>query len=80
MTKDQLLDALSAVPIERRLAVVFALQADLRQRDIADKAGMTEPIFSRTIAGRRVATESERRAIAKAIGLPVTELFATEAA
>ena len=75
MTKEQLRDALSAVPIERRLAVVFALQADLRQRDIADRAGMTEPAFSRTVAGRRAATDDERRDIAKAIGLPVSFLF-----
>lgn len=79
MTKDELRDALQGVPVERRLAVVFALQTDLRQLDVADKAGMTESNFSRTVAGRRDATPEERRAIAKAIGLPVAELFGPEA-
>lgn len=68
-------DALRGVPVSRRLAVVFALRTDLKQQDVADKAGMTESMFSRVASGRRDASDHERRAIAKAIGLPVADLF-----
>lgn len=75
MTRDELRAALESVPVSRRLAVVFALDPDLRQRDIAAKADMGESAFSQTAAGRRAPSDIERRAIAKAIGLPVSFLF-----
>lgn len=75
MTRDEMRAALESVPAHRRLAVIFALDPDLRQRDIAAKADMGESAFSQTCAGRRPPTDDEKRSIAKAIGLPISILF-----
>lgn len=77
MTKDALREALRPVPIERRLAVALAA-ASLKQQDVADKAGIGDAIFSRIVSGRRPSTPDERKAISKALGLAVVDLFGEE--
>ena len=79
MTRDALRDALQAVPVEKRLAVVFALTG-LSQQEVAARIGMATPTFSKTVSGWRQASDKERRAIAKAIGLSVTDLFGEQVA
>ncbi len=79
MTKDALREALKAIPIQRRLAVALAV-AELKQQDIADRTGLSEVEFSRIVRGRRQPTEPQRKAIAKALGLSVADLFGEEVA
>ena len=80
MTKDELRAALQAVPLGRRLAVLFALRDDLRQRDVADRIGCSESHLSLIVAGRRNPDAPTRKAIARVIGLAVGDLFGGEAA
>lgn len=75
MTRDELREALLAAPVSRRLAVFFALKATLRQGEIADRAGLTDTELSRIVTGRRRPTDDQRKAIAKALGIAVADLF-----
>ncbi len=79
MTRDAIREALQAVPVQKRLAVVFAL-TDLSQQEVAARIGMATPTFSKTVSGWRQPSDKERRAIAKAIGLSVADLFGEEVA
>lgn len=74
MTKTELRNAVLAVPFERRLAVAVAA-LDLKKQDVADRAGMTPPVLSATLTGRRVALPDERKALARVIGLAEADLF-----
>ena len=51
----------------------------LKQIDVAEKAGMSEPTLSKIINGRRSATPEEQANIAKALRMPVDSLFTHEA-
>lgn len=62
------------VPLARRLAVAMAA-AEIRQQDIADKAGLSDSLFSHIVRGRRIPNADQRKAIAKALGVPVVDLF-----
>ncbi len=77
MTRDEVRDAMKAAPPSRRLAVFFAI-SDFRQGDIAERAGLAEPVFSRIVSGRRPATPEQRDAIGKALaalGYDVSDLL-----
>lgn len=75
MTKDEMRAALEAVPVERRLAVLFALREDLSQRDVASRIGCSESHLSLIVAGRRRADAPTRKAISRVVGLPIGDLF-----
>lgn len=75
MTKDEMRVALEAVPVARRLAVLFALREDLRQRDVADRIGCSESHLSLIVAGRRRPDAPTKKAIARVTGLTVADLF-----
>ena len=74
MTKDALKETLRTVPLDRRLAVALAA-ARLRYQDIADRSGLSDSHFSYIVRGRRTANPEQRKAIAKAIGVSVADLF-----
>ncbi len=77
MTKDALRDAVLAVPLERRLAVAIAALG-VQKQAVAEAAGIQNTLFSRTLGGYRQPPPDECRAIAKAIGLSVADLFGDE--
>ena len=74
LTPDELRDVLHRVPVDRRLAVVLTITRR-RQQELAVRAGVSEPRLSRLVAGAVLPTTDERRAIAKALGLKVADLF-----
>jgi transcriptional regulator with XRE-family HTH domain len=70
---------LERVPLARRLPVAFAITG-IQQQDVADEVGMTDATLSRTVAGRRAPSDNERKALAKAFGVAVCDLFGQEVA
>ena len=79
LTKTALREAVQGVPLERRLAVAIAALG-VKKQDVADAAGIESSLFSRVLTGRREASDDEREAIAKAVGLTVSDLFGEQAA
>jgi transcriptional regulator with XRE-family HTH domain len=79
MTKREIRATLATVPADRRLTVAFAL-ADVQQKEIAAQVGVSAATLSRTAAGLRLPSDDERRAIARALDLSVSDLFGQEVA
>jgi len=57
-----------------RLTIAIS-RSGLRQFAVAEKAGISDVRLSLIVNRRAVATRSERRAIAKALGVPISRLF-----
>ena len=51
------------------------LEKGLSQREVAQRAGMTEGLMSLIVNGRYIPTTHEKFQIAKAVQLPEDELF-----
>jgi transcriptional regulator with XRE-family HTH domain len=80
MTKDAIRAAIAGVtPGPERARVVIAL-AGHRQVRVAKKAGMSDSLLSLILNGHRPCIREQQRAIAKALGFTVDELFGAEVA
>lgn len=57
-----------------RLAL-HLMQADIRQTELADLAGIQRPTVNQIVRGQRVPTPDQRRRIASALGMDMSTVF-----
>lgn len=57
-----------------RLAL-HLMQADIRQTELADLAGIQRPTVNQIVRGQRVPTPDQRRRIAAALGMDMSTVF-----
>lgn len=80
MTRDEIKQMLTAVPAGRERVRVAITLTGAKQIRVAAKAGMSSSLLSLILHGHRSCARAQQRAIAKAIGLSVSDLFGEEVA
>jgi transcriptional regulator with XRE-family HTH domain len=62
------------MPYQEALKIAI-IRAGLKQYEVADMAGIRNPLLSDIITGRIVPSDDEKKSIAKALKKPVADLF-----
>jgi transcriptional regulator with XRE-family HTH domain len=62
-------------PVPQSYAKAELVRRGIRQKDVAERLGLSRPFVSQVLAGHRAPPERFRLLVSELVGLPAEELF-----